>query len=200
MADSLRWRRASRLIDDRREGVVECRIAVGQTLRRGAEEGEAGDELEGVDAAAHQVFERKAAGELVADGGGDFFVAGAEERVAQVIARFREIADARISQPSRSGRGRRAAGRYTRSNGWFCGRGVSPPARSRSRRAGQPGLRGNGRGTWKRISNADCGSGKRKVVESGSFRSAWTRAQRLLTICRRADNLREGRLPLLLLQ
>lgn len=30
---------------------------------------------------------------MVADGGGDFFVAGAEERVAQVIARFREIAD-----------------------------------------------------------------------------------------------------------
>ncbi len=40
-----------------------------------------------------QIFERGAAGELVADGGGDFFVAGAEERVAQIIARFREIAD-----------------------------------------------------------------------------------------------------------
>ncbi len=39
-------------------------------------------------------LEREAAGELVADGGGDFFVAGAEERVAQIIARFREITDA----------------------------------------------------------------------------------------------------------
>ncbi len=45
--------------------------------------------LRGVDAAAHQVCEREAAGELVADGGGDFFIAGAEERVAQVSARFR---------------------------------------------------------------------------------------------------------------
>ena len=32
-----------------------------------SEEGEAGDELEGVDAAAHEVLERDAAGELVAD-------------------------------------------------------------------------------------------------------------------------------------
>ncbi len=34
----------------------------------GAEEGEAGDELEGADSAAHQVFDRDAAGELVAGG------------------------------------------------------------------------------------------------------------------------------------
>ena len=72
---------------------LEVALLVGAVVRRNAEEGEAGDELQGVDAAAHQVFERGAAGELVADGGGDFFVAGAEERVAQVIAGFREIAD-----------------------------------------------------------------------------------------------------------
>ncbi len=47
----------------------------GQALRRGAQEGEAGVEVEGVDSAAHQVCERAAAGELVADGGDDFFVA-----------------------------------------------------------------------------------------------------------------------------
>lgn len=62
----------------------------------GAEEGEAGDELESIGAATHQVFERTAGGELVADGAGDFFVAGAEERIAQVLAGFRQIAD-RIS-------------------------------------------------------------------------------------------------------
>ncbi len=36
-----------------------------------------------------KIFEREAAGELVADGGGYFLVAGAEERVAQVVAGFR---------------------------------------------------------------------------------------------------------------
>jgi hypothetical protein len=45
-------------------------------LRAGSKEGEAGDELEGVEAATHRIFGRDAAGELVADGGGDFFVAG----------------------------------------------------------------------------------------------------------------------------
>jgi len=47
-------------------------ISASEALCRSAEEGEAGDELEGVDAAAHQVFEREASGS-VADGGGDFF-------------------------------------------------------------------------------------------------------------------------------
>lgn len=64
-----------------------------EALGGGAEEGEAGDELESVGAATHQVFERTAAGELLADAAGDFFVAGAEERVAQVLAGFRQIAD-----------------------------------------------------------------------------------------------------------
>ena len=63
---------------------VEGWVVVRGGVSRGAEEGEAGDELEGVDTAAHQLFEREAAGDLVADGGADFFVAGAEERVAQV--------------------------------------------------------------------------------------------------------------------
>ena len=61
-------------------------------LGSGAEEGEAGDKLESVGAAAHQLFERNAAGELVADGAGDFFVAGAQHRVAQVFAGFGQIA------------------------------------------------------------------------------------------------------------
>lgn len=75
-----------------REG-IEGRIIASETLGGGAEEGEAGDELESVGPATHQVFERDAAGELVADGCGDFFVAGAEERVAQVFAGFRQIAE-----------------------------------------------------------------------------------------------------------
>jgi hypothetical protein len=47
-------------------------------LGGGAEQGEAGDEFERVGATTHQVFERTAAGELLADGAGDFFVAGAD--------------------------------------------------------------------------------------------------------------------------
>ncbi len=72
---------------------IESRIFASKALGGGAEEGEAGDELEGIGAAAHQVFERDAAGELVMNGAGDFFVAGAKERIAQVIAGFRQIAD-----------------------------------------------------------------------------------------------------------
>jgi hypothetical protein len=75
-----------------REG-TEARVFANEALGGGAEEGEAGDELESVGAAAHQVFEGEAAGELVADGAGDFFVAGAEERVAQILASFRQIAE-----------------------------------------------------------------------------------------------------------
>lgn len=71
---------------------IESRIFAAEALGSSAEEGEAGDELEGVGAPTHQLFEGTAAGELVADGAGDFFVAGAEERVAQVFAGFRQIA------------------------------------------------------------------------------------------------------------
>ena len=78
-----------------REG-IERWIRSSETLGGGAEEGEAGDELENVGAVAHQLREQHAAGELLADGAGDFFVAGAQERVAQVIAGLRQIAD-RIS-------------------------------------------------------------------------------------------------------
>jgi hypothetical protein len=69
-------------------GVLAC-----EALGGGAEESEAGDQLESVDTATHQVFERNAAGELLADGAGDFFVTGAEERVAKVLAGFRQIAE-----------------------------------------------------------------------------------------------------------
>lgn len=72
---------------------VEDRVLAGDALGGGAEEGEAGDEFESVGSAAHQIFERNAAGELVADGAGNFFVAGAQQRVAQVLADFREVAD-----------------------------------------------------------------------------------------------------------
>lgn len=72
---------------------IEGRIIAGEALGGSAEEGEAGDELESVGAATHQLFERVAAGELLADGAGDFFVAGAEEGVAQVIAGFRQTAE-----------------------------------------------------------------------------------------------------------
>jgi len=72
---------------------AEDRILSSEALRGGAEEGEAGDELESVGAATHQVFEPTAAGELLADSAGNFLVAGAEERVAQVIAGFRKIAN-----------------------------------------------------------------------------------------------------------
>lgn len=75
-----------------REG-GERRILACESLGGGAEEGEAGDELEGVGTAARKVFNLTAAGELGADGAGDFFVAGAEERVAQVVAGFRQIAE-----------------------------------------------------------------------------------------------------------
>jgi hypothetical protein len=71
----------------------EARVLAGEALRGGAEEGEAGDELKSVGAAPHQVFEVAAAGELLADGAGDLFVAGAEKRVAQVIAGFCQITD-----------------------------------------------------------------------------------------------------------
>lgn len=74
-----------------REG-VEGRVLSSDTLGSGTEEGEAGNELEGVGAPTHQFFERKAASELIADSARDFFVAGAEERVAQILAGFREIA------------------------------------------------------------------------------------------------------------
>ena len=72
---------------------AETRIVASEGLRGGAEESEAGDELESVGAAAHQIFEQPAAGELLADGAGDFVVAGAEERVAQVLAGFHQIAE-----------------------------------------------------------------------------------------------------------
>ena len=75
-----------------REG-AEGRVFAGQVLRRGAEEGETGGELEGVDTAAHQVFERSAALKLLVDGADDFFVAGTEERIAEVSAGFRQIAE-----------------------------------------------------------------------------------------------------------
>ena len=65
------------------------RVLASEVLGASAEEGEAGDEFESVGAAAHQLFERMAAGEFVTDGAGDFFVAGAEERVAQILAGFR---------------------------------------------------------------------------------------------------------------
>ena len=93
----------------REEGVaelgkrLESRVVASDALGGGAEEGEAGSEFESIDAAAYQSFERTAAIELLADGASDFFVAGAEERVAQVIAGFRQIAD-RI----RAGSGRTA--------------------------------------------------------------------------------------------
>lgn len=84
-----------------RRGPGENRITVlqkgvaiaGEALGGGAEEGEAGGELESVGAATHQVFERDAVSELLADSAGDFFVAGAKERVAQVLAGFRQIAE-----------------------------------------------------------------------------------------------------------
>lgn len=38
-----------------------------------ARKGEGGENLESVGAATHQIFEREAAGELLADGAGDFF-------------------------------------------------------------------------------------------------------------------------------
>jgi len=72
---------------------VEGRVFASEALGGGAEEGEAGDELESVDAATHQVFERTTTGQLLADGAGDFFVAGAEERVMQILAGFRQIAE-----------------------------------------------------------------------------------------------------------
>jgi hypothetical protein len=78
---------------------AESLIVASETLSGGAEESEAGDELESVGAAAHQFFERSTARQLVVHGAGDFFVAGAEERVAQVVAGFRQIAD-RISAGS----------------------------------------------------------------------------------------------------
>lgn len=75
-----------------REG-IQGGLLVGEALGGGAEEGEAGGELESVGAATHQVFEREAGGELLADGAGDLFVAGAEERVAEVLVGFRQIVD-----------------------------------------------------------------------------------------------------------
>jgi len=61
-------------LDERYETWVLAREALGG----GAEKGEARDEFEGVGAATHHLFERDAAGELVAGGAGDFFVAGAD--------------------------------------------------------------------------------------------------------------------------
>jgi len=55
------------------EALQSGRLWPGAPPRRGR--GGAGDDFEGVDAAAHQVFERDAASELVVEGGGDFFVA-----------------------------------------------------------------------------------------------------------------------------
>lgn len=75
-----------------REG-VEARVLGSEAPGGGAEEGNAGDQLESVCAATHQVFERTAAGELLADGAGDFFVTRAEGRVAQVSAGFLQIAE-----------------------------------------------------------------------------------------------------------
>jgi len=72
---------------------LESRVRARKALCGGAEQGEAGDQFEGVGAAAHQVFECPTASELFADGAGDFFVAGAEERVAQVLAGFSQIAE-----------------------------------------------------------------------------------------------------------
>ena len=57
---------------------VEGWVFASEGLRGGVEEGDAGDQLESVGAATHQVFERTAAGELLADGAGDFFVARAD--------------------------------------------------------------------------------------------------------------------------
>ena len=73
------------------------RIANAGFFRReplgGGAEREAGDELEGVEATAHQVFERDAAGEWVADGGRDFFIAGSED--GRNSDRGRRIAECR---------------------------------------------------------------------------------------------------------
>jgi hypothetical protein len=71
----------------------EGRVPRSEALGGGAEEGETRDKLKSVGAATHQLVERNAAGELLADGAGDFIVAGPEERVSEVIARFRQIAD-----------------------------------------------------------------------------------------------------------
>ncbi len=67
----------------------EHRVLAGKALGGGAEEGEAGDELECVGAAAHQLFERTAGCELLADGAGDFFVAGAEDPPSLKLRRGR---------------------------------------------------------------------------------------------------------------
>ena len=72
---------------------VKGRVLASEILGGGAEEGDAGGELESVGSAPHQLFERTAVGELIVDGAGDFFVAGAEERIAQVVAGFRQIAE-----------------------------------------------------------------------------------------------------------
>ena len=72
---------------------VEARVFASQTLGGGAEEGETGDELESIGAATHQVFERAATVELLADSAGNFLVASAEKRVVQILAGFRQIAD-----------------------------------------------------------------------------------------------------------
>jgi hypothetical protein len=64
--ESKRWARESK-----------AGVLADKTLGSGAEEGEVGDELESVGATAHQVFERNAAGESIADGARDFLVAGA---------------------------------------------------------------------------------------------------------------------------
>jgi hypothetical protein len=74
-----------------REG-VESWVVNSEALGGGAEEGETGDELKSIGAATHQIFDRTTIAELLADGAGDFFVAGAEERVAQVSAGFRQVA------------------------------------------------------------------------------------------------------------
>jgi len=89
-----RWIALRRGLGENRIATLQKGVVVaGKALGGGAEECEAGDKLESVGAATRQLFERTAVGQLLGDGADDFFVARAEERVAQISAGFRQIAD-----------------------------------------------------------------------------------------------------------
>jgi hypothetical protein len=78
------------------------RCLVRQPRGGGTKERETGGELEGVRGSAHQAFDRDAGLQVLRYRGGDFFVTGTQDGIAEVFAGFVEVLNAVILRGSRT--------------------------------------------------------------------------------------------------
>ena len=79
---------------------VRCFVA--QLRSCGVKEREAGSEFEGIGWSAHQALDGNTGLQLLRHSRGDFFVAGAQNRIAEIFARFVEVPDAEKLRGSRT--------------------------------------------------------------------------------------------------